>query len=144
MMSTVRGWTQESQSWGLGLLLGGGQLLLLHPLLVPHDVHCHVVRPGQVQLILELKNEPLLSFCKLIRTPLLSLPAVPAESSLTDVADEGLEAQVLPLVPGELVWAGELAAAVCPGAREGLLPGVGPRVGLHRGHSASGHQWIAN
>ena len=34
---------------------------------------------------------------------LLSLPAVPAESSLTDVADEGLEAQVLPLVPGELV-----------------------------------------
>ena len=71
---------------------------------------------------------------------LLSLPAVPAESSLTDVADEGLEAQVLPLVPGELVRAGELAATVCPGAREGFLPGVGPRVGLHRGHSASGHQ----
>ena len=39
---------------------------------------------------------------------------------------------MLPLVPGELVRAGELAAAVCPGAREGLLPGVGPRVGLHR------------
>ena len=39
---------------------------------------------------------------------------------------------MLPLVPGELVRAGELAAAVSPGAREGLLPGVGPRVGLHR------------
>ena len=52
------------------------------------------------------------------------------ESSAADVALEGLHARVFPLVPGQLVRPGEPPPAAGPPAHVGLLPRVGPNVGL--------------
>lgn len=57
----------------------------------------------------------------------------PAERSVANTTNEGFQSEVFPLVARELVWSGELAAAVSPGASEGLLPCVRPRVGLQTG-----------
>ena len=54
----------------------------------------------------------------------------PGESSAADVALEGLHARVFPLVPGQLVRPGEPPPAAGPPAHVGLLPRVGPDVGL--------------
>lgn len=54
----------------------------------------------------------------------------PGESSVAQLAVEGPVPGVLPLVPGQLVAAGEPPAAARPAAHVGLLPGVGADVGL--------------
>ena len=57
----------------------------------------------------------------------------PGESSLTQFAVERFVPRVFPLMPGQLVRPGEPPAAVLPLADVGLLPGVGPQVGLQVG-----------
>lgn len=54
----------------------------------------------------------------------------PGEGSLTQLAVEGFVPGVFPLMSGQLVRPGEPPATVLPLADVGLLPSVGPQVGL--------------
>ena len=54
----------------------------------------------------------------------------PGEGSLTQFAVERFVPSVFPLMSSELVRPGEPPATVLPLADVGLLPGVGPQVGL--------------
>ena len=54
----------------------------------------------------------------------------PGESSVTQLTVERFVARVFPLVPGQLVRPGKPPPAVLPLADVGLLPCVGPQVGL--------------
>ena len=56
-----------------------------------------------------------------------------SKGAFTELAGVRPNPRVLPYVPAQLVRPGELPAAVLPQADVGLLPGVGPEVGLEVG-----------
>jgi hypothetical protein len=53
-----------------------------------------------------------------------------SKSSVTQMTFEGFAARVFAMMSGELVRSGELPVTSLPAAQVGLLPSVGPLVGL--------------